>query len=157
MVYSDAGAGFGLPPGLIQVCETFDMVDVGPELQPVLVVKVECLKTGGMFSQVVERERAGQTYLRKMAVVIFNPRLEATFPPAAATRAAIICGDCIERQGFVVDLTKVATCMTDLASNPKAQGKRYRKWTPPEMGGRPRAVAVLPSSSIYPEGSFDSP
>ena len=158
MVCSGAGTDFGLSPDLLQACEDFDVVDVGPELQPVPEVKVECLRTGGMFSQVVERESAtGRVYLCKMAVVIFHSRREPTFPHSVARWAATYCGHCIQRQlsesnppRSVIDLTKVAICMTDLASRPEALGKTY-------PGGRPRAIGVLPRHTARPQGSFDSP
>ena len=137
-----------MPPDLIQACTTFGY---GPDMEVVSVVPVECSRTGGMIYQVIERSLEGDTYLRKMAVVIFHPRDEGLFPQTAARQVAGICGKCIQRQltesnepesnepGLLVDLTKVAICMTDLASKPQALGKVGEGY----QGGEPRGGSLV--------------
>ena len=142
-----------MPPDLITACES---IVVGSDGQMTSVVPVDCFSTGGMIFQVVEREWEGKVVSRKMAVVIFVRQQEPLFPRNVARVVSTICGECIERQlsaesnarGFLVDLTEVAICMTELTSEPGKLGKRHE-------GGRPRAVGVLPRTSS--QGSFDSP
>ena len=153
MVRSDAGAGFGMPPELINACTS---IGVGSDREMATVVPVECFETGGMIHKVVERERAGEMFSGKMAVVIFCRQQEPLFPHNVARKVTKICGKCIDRQhsagsnapGLVVDLTEVAICMTNLVSVPGALGNGHQ-------GGTPRAVGVLPRS--FSQRSFDSP